>query len=921
MKPVKLTMSAFGPYAEKTVLELDKLGDNGLYLITGDTGAGKTTIFDAITFALYGEASGENRQASMFRSKYAKPETPVYVELEFICKGRRYTIRRNPEYERPLKNGGMALKKAGVELVASDGRVISRTRDVANEVNALLGINRRQFTQIAMIAQGDFLKLLLASTEDRIKIFRQIFGTGLYQELQDRLKEDAAATKRVCERYRDKTAQYIEDVRLRGDAPLFNVWEQAKADRLPLADVAELLEKILIEDEERLELLEGRGKKLDKGIEKLTVRLALEKECQEREKERDAKKAEFQKLLPMIEKAEETLKKASGSMPDIEAMKNKAAYLRALLPQFSGLEENRRKFSEEREKLEALKSKVKGLDEKLKALAEELSRLKEEQEALSDTGAELERRKGELEHAKENGKRLGKLRKDHSSALKLEGLCKTAQQEYRRLSEKSEECQSRHRALNLAYLDAQAGVLAEKLCEGMPCPVCGSLEHPRPALKPLKAPSWNELEKAREEADMALSKAAEKSAEAGRLHGQLEEQKRRIIQASEEFFCASGWERLDIALCEEESRQSTKLAEAENAFNEAMKRLDRAALVQKGIQQKERLSNCCREELAKTEAGIGSCETAVSSLEGQIDRQRQSLPDYSSRKEAEEAIRSFLKKADELSKLIETAENSLRGFNERRATLNGEVQALDKNLENAERIDYDTEYESRKLLADEKAVLEKDIRESNARISVNRSTLDNLTERARLLKQQEEALIWMQALSDTANGQLSGQKVKLETYIQMRYFDRILEKANTRFMVMSSGQYELCRKSRAENNRSQSGLDLDVIDHYNGTVRSVKTLSGGESFLASLSLALGLSDAVQSMAGGVQLETMFVDEGFGYLDEDALNQALNALSGLSEGRRLVGIISHVSSLKDRLDRQIIVKKDRVGGSRARIVCD
>ncbi len=921
MKPVKLTMSAFGPYAEKTVLELDKLGDNGLYLITGDTGAGKTTIFDAITFALYGEASGENRQASMFRSKYAKPDTPVFVELEFICKGKSYTIKRNPEYERPAKNGGTTMKRAGVELVTSDGRVISRTREVANEVKMLLGIDRTQFTQIAMIAQGDFLKLLLASTDDRIKIFRQIFGTGLYQELQNRLKEDTMATKRVCDRYRDKAAQYIGDVKPRGDAPLFNAFEQAKADVLPLADFAELIEKILAEDVERLELLEERGKSLDKGIEKLTVRLALEKERQEREQARDLKKAEYQKLLPMIEKAEETLKKASGYTPEIEALKNKAAYLKALLPQFSALEENCRRLSGEREKLEEAKSKAKGLDEKLKVISEELSRLKEEQEALSDAGAESERRKAELERAKENVKRLEKLRKDHESASKLEKLCKTAQQEYRKLSKKSEECQSRYRNMNLAYLDAQAGVLAEKLCEGVPCPVCGALEHPKPALKPLKAPGWNELEKARQEADKAMSKASEKSAEAGRLHGQLEEQQKRIIEESEEFFGVSGWKQLAVALSDEEKRQSVKLAEAKKALGAAMKRLDHAALVQKEIPEKESYLNSCRDELAKTESGIGSYETAVSALTGQIDRQRQSLPDYRSRNDAEKAISGFLKKADEMSKFIDAAEKSLREFIERRAALNGEVRALDKNLENAERIDYDTEYESRKLLSDEKAGLEKDIRESNARISVNRSALKNLTEHAKLLKQQEEALTWMRALSDTANGQLSGQKVRLETYIQMRYFDRILEKANTRFMVMSSGQYELCRKSDSDNNKSQSGLDLDVIDHYNGTVRSVKTLSGGESFLASLSLALGLSDAVQSMAGGVQLETMFVDEGFGSLDEDALNQALNALSGLSDGQRLVGIISHVSSLKDRIGRQIIVKKDQVGGSRARIICD
>ncbi|NLA88209.1 MAG: SMC family ATPase [Clostridiales bacterium] len=237
MRPITLTMSAFGPYAEKTVLELYKLGTQGIYLITGDTGAGKTTIFDAITFALYGEASGENREASMLRSKYATPETPTFVELVFEYAGKRYTIKRNPEYERPVKRGeGTTTQKADAELTMPDGQVITKAKDVTNTVKEIIGIDRSQFTQIAMIAQGDFLKLLLAPTEERKKIFRQIFRTELYQVLQDKLKEESAALSRQREALCSRIRQYIDDIVCKDDDVLSIELEKAKSRNLPISD-------------------------------------------------------------------------------------------------------------------------------------------------------------------------------------------------------------------------------------------------------------------------------------------------------------------------------------------------------------------------------------------------------------------------------------------------------------------------------------------------------------------------------------------------------------------------------------------------------------------------------------------------------------------------------------------------------------
>lgn len=249
------------------------------------------------------------------------------------------------------------------------------------------------------------------------------------------------------------------------------------------------------------------------------------------------------------------------------------------------------------------------------------------------------------------------------------------------------------------------------------------------------------------------------------------------------------------------------------------------------------------------------------------------------------------------------------------------MNALTAQLKDAEEIDVDTEKKRQTELTTEKADLTKAITVISSRLDRNGEALKNIRKGSGRLTEVETKWTWVKALSNTANGNIGGkEKIMLETYVQMTYFDRILARANTRFMIMSGGQYELKRRIEAENNRSQSGLELDVIDHYNGTERSVKTLSGGESFKASLSLALGLSDEIQSSAGGIRLDTMFVDEGFGSLDDESLQQAMRALYGLTEGNRLVGIISHVSELKEKIDKQIVVTKEKSGGSRAEIVC-
>ena len=274
MRPIKLTVSAFGPYAGKTVLDLDKLGENGLYLITGDTGAGKTTIFDAITYALYGEASGDNREPSMFRSKYAEATTPTEVELVFSYAGKTYTVKRNPEYERPKSRGeGFTTQKAEVQLKYPDGRVVTKQRDVDNAIRDIMGINRSQFLQIAMIAQGDFLKLLLAPTEERKKIFRQIFKTQLYQDLQDRLKKESGQLNDKCDAAHNSIKQYIDGITCDENDVLSIEVEKAKNGLLPAKDVMDLIDRLLTQDNDKKTAIQKSISDADKALEIVNANL------------------------------------------------------------------------------------------------------------------------------------------------------------------------------------------------------------------------------------------------------------------------------------------------------------------------------------------------------------------------------------------------------------------------------------------------------------------------------------------------------------------------------------------------------------------------------------------------------------------------------------------------------------------------
>ncbi len=917
MRPIKLTLSAFGPYAGRMELPMERLGEKGLYLITGDTGAGKTTIFDAITFALYGEASGKEREPVMMRSKYAAPETPTFVELLFSYGNQRYTIRRSPSYRRPAKRGGgMTVQDAREELTLPDGRVLTKKGEVNQAVRGILGVDREQFSRIAMIAQGDFLNLLLAPTKDRREIFRQIFKTGRFQELQERLKEESGVMKDRWERQRASVRQYVGGLVCPEDDVCAMELAAAKEGKLPMEKTVELIRRLLKQDQEAGQAIASEMEQTDRHRRRIHEELARAGEMEKTEQALAQAEQAFREKEALLKERRLAWERENERKPLREKLQEQITMLQQILPRYEELDQNRKNIQllkKQQEESGVLQQKQRA---GLQRQKEELERFREERRSLEDAGVSLERFTALLETADRRRVELERLEHARKEYGALQEQYEAAQEAYLLSSRKAAECLERYRAWNQAFLDGQAGILAERLEEGRPCPVCGSLSHPHPAEKGEAAPSEKDLEAAKAASERAQADMSAKSEAAGMAGGRMSGKRREIEEKLAELPGGCAFEEAEQRLREETQENSRRMTELQNLIREEMKRKKRKQELDGWIPDQEAALLRAEEAVRREQIACAEREAGLTALTEQTERLAASLT-MGSRREAEEQFNGLSRQKRELERAGEEAEQAYRNVQQEISHERGRIRSLRERLRETPRPDKEKLEADRRGLDERYGGLQDRLTDTRTRLAANGSALRHILQQSDALQETEERWAWVKALSDTANGNLAGrEKVMLETWIQTTYFDRIIDRANTRFMVMSGGQYELKRRAEAENNRCQSGLELDVIDHYNGTTRSVKTLSGGESFQASLSLALGLSDEVQSSAGGIRLDTMFVDEGFGSLDEEALRQAVRALSALSEGNRLVGIISHVSELKEKIDRQIVVTKDRAGGSRA-----
>lgn len=920
MRPLMLKLSAFGPYADQTEIDFTKLGTGGIYLITGDTGAGKTTIFDAITYALYGNPSGNNREVSMFRSKYAQPDVPTQVELTFDYYGKKYVVQRNPEYERANKRGeGTTKQLAGAQFIYPDGRVVTKIKEVDQAVKDVMGIDRNQFCQIAMIAQGDFLKLLLASTKERMEIFRHIFKTEGFSRLQERLKKESGAVGEECTFLRNSILQYMGGIVCEEDMVYHPLAEQAKKGELTIEDTLKLIEKLLEEEGAKEKRLEEKRRKLQKELDEVKTRIIKGKEAVRAGKELEENERRYEQLTLQSVQLEEGYKEAKGQQEESKRDSQTLGEIKAALAEYDELERGNLQLIRNQNFLQKAKEELCKNEEEIKKLEKELILFREEEKGLQKAGEEKVRLEAEKKKKEEQYQSLRTLFYQIQEAKQLQDTYQKEVTVYKQKAEKLEKTEADFRAKNKAYLDAQAGILAENLKEGEPCPVCGAVDHPKPAPKSSYVPNRQELEKLQEIITKENEEVKAASQKAGTVKGALEEKKKAVEAEKSLLMGEESFENLSQAVKEKALAIREEGQKIEKEIEKESQKLQRREYLQKiiparekAMEEEKRKSLQLKEESGKR---LGENETLKERL---IILKEKLL--YESKEKAQEAIQQLMDNIGRRQMQLEKKEREWNGCKEQLIALTSAKKEILKRLEGRENIQLELELQQQRYLEEEQGRIEKEEKRVHSAIRANKEALQHILQKSEALQKVEKKYSWVKNLSNTANGTLAGkEKIMLETYIQMNYFDRIIARANVRLMIMTEGQYDLIRSKEALTKQGQSGLDLNVIDHYNGSERSVRSLSGGEAFKASLALALGLSDEIQSSCGGIKLETMFVDEGFGSLDEDSLSQAMKALSQLADNHRLVGIISHVGELKQKIDKQIVVTKDKAGGSRAQVV--
>jgi len=872
MKPAKLTISAFGSYAGVETLDFTKLGGSGLYLITGETGSGKTTIFDAISFALFGEASGSGRnmyQYYMLRSDFADDGAKSFVELDFASGNNEYHIRRE-------------IKRAGgqdVHLRLPDGTFLSGVRDTDEKIAEIVGLNRDQFAQIVMIAQNDFLRFLQSGTDKRAEILRRIFNTAALKNFQEGLKQHAKKLENDLTAVRRDFERYDVDPYKRDEK--FAEWDaRIKADDVALANhdrqIAEYEVKKTDIDRQTA-VAEGIAKlfaDLDKTRAAFASHQSKAEEMERLSEKRKRGEIALRQVKPAADKAAETAKQYEAARKFLVEAKTKA--------------ETARKESEE-----------------AKAKLAELRPIEEVQ-------SEVDKIKSELDAGKAKFEKLYELRTRYAEIDKRRQNLKTLQSEFERLNKELKQSNEEYISLNESFLRNQAGIIAAKLADGAPCPVCGSVEHPAPAKLTVGDVTEAGLKNAKAAVDRAQEGCSQKSTECAGLKSE--------IKTREKSFLA------DFSAIIPNVDMDTAGGRLTDAYTLAQKRVKDLIDAMKNAERKLTEQRTRRDNAAKrsgeAEISYNKALTLVAERERHEGEQKKASDQAHADYVNSLSVNGFADEAGYAAVLV--TEGALSDMIKRLADYEKDGERLRRDIDRLEGETVGKERPDTEKLAAEKNTiigaingLNKERDEVRSRNQQTKRMLEELRRSAETFVKLDKEYAAAKYLSDTANGQLSDAatgRLDFETYAQGAYFDSVLGAANLRLGLMSQGRYKLLRKTDGGDKRSKTGLDLEVSDAYTGKHRDAKSLSGGESFMASLSLALGLSDIVQQNAGGVRLDAMFIDEGFGTLDADVLELAVRTLSNMAESGRIIGIISHVAELRERIEKQVRVEKT-VRGSR------
>ena len=923
MKPLKLTMSAFGSYAGKNVIDFTGQ-QQGIFLITGDTGAGKTTIFDAITYALYNQTSGGERNGNMMRSQYARPETETYVELEFLYRGQTYRVRRNPDYKitKTLKNGKIREQKVphSVELTLPDGTVFPEKKNATDaKIIEILGLTADQFSQIVMIAQGDFLKLLYTKSDERKMIFSKLFRTDIYWKIQENLRRKSME---MDERIQENDRAFEQEKS--------RIIPLPESEELPLNELVERLRErlkdALKEQNLRRANVEELNKKITKYEEINKLFRSLEK-IRQNGKELEARQVESKERRQQIENALKADKVLVAEQQNLRQQQEVEQSAQAIAKMTETLANNQEMF-------ETLKTQQQEAEAKQKREAADIQKKMLALEQSFPSYEALQNARSEEQQAKKVWEDLGKTseesfhkKKAGIAALKeqqkqQEQVVEQTKKNWEQTSLSASESAKHYEHMYEAFLKEQAGILAENLSAGCPCPVCGSTVHPDPAK--LSDHAVTELEV--EQAKKTRAAAEEKRDMAYAAFEAEKTEKQKLAQAVEK-------EEADFVLAQTIAKQQRKEAEQNYVSLQKIAEQIREKLVYPS--------------LAEAKKQYAAMQKALEAAEQEIERKRQKVSELAEamntlkgQKLAEEENQKTAKKLaakteKEYAKLLEKSgfvseetyhlailpersrsklEREEKEYESQCLRQQSEQKLLEKQVSGKTYTDTTELNEQLKVEKQALKEAEKTYMELHTAYENDRAVLQNCAvylEKGKKLESEDQVI---KSLSKTANGRLSGSaKIDFETYIQRQYFKQIIHEANKRLLTMSNHQFILKLKEEANTGRkTNEGLDLSVYSLVTDSERDVKTLSGGESFLAALAMALGLSDIVERSAGAIHPDMMFIDEGFGSLDAQSRQQAIEVLAELAGDSRMVGIISHVTELKEQIDRKLVVSRTDKG---------
>ena len=925
MRPIKLLMTGFESYKEKTEIDFEKLGTKGLYLITGDTGAGKTTIFDAVTFVLYGSPSGSDRSVEMLRSHFADINTPTEVELDFEANGKRYHVRRNPEYERKALRGEGTTKataNALLEFRSENREPVSGISRVTAEIERILNLKKDQFCRIAMIAQGSFQKLLLSKKEEKQQIFRELFHTEHYQKLQDTLKADRSQAENDVRTLTLRLREALNRIEVQEQDEKAAEINRIRALSFIEDDDLRTLQAFVAEDEKLLaEVIEQTGRveaqleRINSGLQTGERRKKIQDDIARAEQHIAEKKREFARLNEVLAQAKE----AAEKLPELEKQRT---LLEASLKAYE-------EVAAEEKTLRSLASRIEAGERKLDFLHQGktertafLEKLKDEAASLKNAGEKI----GTLEAA------LGKISDEQAALTDIADRIFALSGEKDALSlaqARAQKATADSCAASNAYTEKlrlfnleQAGILAEGLQDGAACPVCGSTEHPHPAVKSARAPSQAEIERAKQDAEALQKKATDLSVQAGQKKAAVESAESHINGLLEKLFegLTVRDDRLSSRMEERNARLRTEAAETN-----AMLRQEKSAKARR--EEIEGMIPGIEKQLADAQAEVSQLQIEISGSKATLQEAARKLEEKRNGlqcrtlAEARQRLVQLVAQIERLRGNVEAAERKLADCKNEISVFTGNAGTLKTQLAETEAVDVEKLASEKAAYTERKTALNEQRDSLNKRRGLNLECVQSVERLIPEIAVATERFDMVNALHDVATGSNRGKsgKPSLEVYVQMEYLDRINRRANLRLRTMTDNKYELRR--RIEEDGAERGLDLDVKDFYTGRRRNVQTLSGGEQFQASLALALGLADEIQESAGGIRLDTMFIDEGFGTLDPDTLNKAMRSLEDLSQGDKLIGIISHVEELESRIPKKIVVRKNGAGISSARIVQD